>query len=110
MNMHRLTTIILLLFISVQVYAQGLQLVDARCEYKLNPIGIDIVNPRLSWKINSPERKIIQTAYRVIVADDAMKLRKDIGNVWDSKKISSSASIQVEYTGKSLQSAKTYYL
>ena len=25
-------------------------------EYKENPIGIDVVRPRLSWKISSPER------------------------------------------------------
>ncbi len=93
----------------MQAFSQGLQIADVRCENKVNPLGVDITAPRLSWKLNSSERNVNQTAFRILVADDFLKLRKNIGNIWDSKKRNSSSSIQVSFNGKALQSAKTYY-
>ncbi len=40
-----------------------------RCEYRNNPLGIDIVKPRLSWVLNPLDPKargLSQSAYRVI--------------------------------------------
>ena len=37
------------------------------CEYKKNPIGTDVKKPRLSWKIKSDERDLMQKAYQVQV-------------------------------------------
>ena len=34
-------------------YSQSLVISDLTSEYKNNPIGIDITNPRLAWKITS---------------------------------------------------------
>ena len=39
-----------------------------RCEYLVNPLGIDAVRPRLSWIVQSGEREQVQTAYQVLVA------------------------------------------
>jgi predicted rRNA methylase YqxC with S4 and FtsJ domains len=33
-----------------------LEVHNLRCEYKNNPIGIDVRNPRISWVIRSDER------------------------------------------------------
>jgi alpha-L-rhamnosidase len=33
------------------------------CEYLVNPVGIDVVKPRLSWKIVSESKNVLQTAY-----------------------------------------------
>jgi hypothetical protein len=94
---------------TMQAFSQGLLIADVRCESKVNPLGVDIAAPRLSWKIYSSQRNVSQTAYRILVADDVLKLRKNIGTIWDSKKQNSSSSIQVSFNGKTLQSAKTYY-
>src|SRR6185436_3363948 len=51
----------------------------------------------------------LQAAYRILVADDPSLLINETGNIWDSKKINSSSSIQIRYDGKPLQSAKKYY-
>lgn len=75
----------------------------------MNPLGVDNSNPRFSWKIQSSERNTAQLAYRILVADDAIKLKDNLGNIWDSEKVSSSASIQVEFSGKKLESAKRYF-
>jgi hypothetical protein len=89
--------------------SQHLSVTNLRCESTNEPLGIDITNPRLSWELKSDQRNVLQTAYRILVADDSFLLRKGLGNIWDSKKINSSASIQVKYDGKHLRSVKKYY-
>jgi len=91
------------------VFAQDLKLTNLRCEYRINPTGIESLSPRLSWEIQSGGRGVLQTAYRVLVSEDSISLEKNMGTVWDSKKIFSDASIQVAYEGSALSPAKTYY-
>lgn len=80
-----------------------------KCDGRINPLGIEAMNPRLSWVINSNERDTRQSAYQILVADSPKKLKKNIGNIWDSKVVKSDRSIQVEYAGSTLSSEKKYY-
>ena len=48
-----------------------------------------------------------QSAYQVLVASSEALLKQDKGDLWDSKKVASDQSIQVEYAGKALE-ARTY--
>ena len=80
-----------------------------RCEYQTNPIGIDIPRPRLSWQLSSERRGLQQTAYRILVADSQETLDQNLGNIWDSKRVASSASTNVEFAGQPLEVGKTYY-
>ena len=70
-----------------------------RCEYLENPLGIDVLNPRLSWTLSSDERRQKQTAYRVLVASTPEILAEDRGDLWDSGKVSSDQTTHVEYAG-----------
>ena len=81
---------------------------NLRCEYKVDPLGIDIRKPRLSWELVSLERGVLQTSYEIRVAASETELTKG-KLLWDSGKQSSDASIQVEYGGPALQSRKVYY-
>ena len=45
-----------------------------RCEYLLDPLGIDERHPRLSWTIESDRRGARQTAYRILVASSSERL------------------------------------
>jgi alpha-L-rhamnosidase len=65
-----------------------MQPTNLRCEYFVNPIGIDARAPRLSWQIGTPR----QSAYHVIIED-----------LWDSRKVESDRSIHVEYAGPPLR-------
>jgi len=80
-----------------------------KCDGRTNPLGIEAMNPRFSWVINSNERDTRQSAYQILVADSPEKLKKNIGNIWDSKVVKSGRSIQVEYAGLTLSSEKKYY-
>src|SRR6266849_1008920 len=79
---------------------------DLRCEYLINPLGIDVGNPRLSWKLPAEPavRGQRQTAYQILVAASEATLRTDKGDLWDSGKIESDQSIHVVYAGKPLES------
>ena len=82
---------------------------DLRCEFLVNPQGIDIVRPHLSWRLEWPERGQTQTAYRVLVASQLDLLAQDQSDLWDSGKVNSDQSIHVEYAGKELKSEMYCY-
>lgn len=69
------------------------------CEYFTNPLGIDVRQPRLSWKSRSSERNARQTAYQiqVVAADDKETV------LWDTDKVASDQSLHVVYDGAALQ-------
>src|SRR5271157_5714524 len=77
-----------------------------RCEYRVNPLGIDGPAPRLSWIMLSADRGARQTAYRVLVASTAALLAEDRGDLWDSGRVQSDQSNQLEYAGKPLRSSQ----
>jgi alpha-L-rhamnosidase len=86
----------------VGLTAQAVEVKNLRCEYLTDPLGIDVVKPRLSWTLESPERGECQKAYQVRVAASQKDLDAEQGGLWDSGKIESDQSIQVEYAGKPL--------
>jgi len=75
-----------------------------RCEYLLNPLGIDVVKPRLSWIVESDERSQYQNAYRIIVASTKEGLDDNEEILWDTGKIVSDQTTHVIYKGKPLES------
>jgi len=104
---HIITTLIIALS-SVNCFAAiGLQ--KLKCEMLVNPHGIGTTKPRLSWQITSNERNTEQTAYQIIVASTPEKLNAGQGDLWDSHKVLSNASIMVNYAGKPLMSRTACY-
>jgi hypothetical protein len=106
--MKKLVLVATLMF-SLYSFSQELFVVNLKCENKVDPFGIEKLSPSLSWQLKSNHRSVLQTGYRVLVSDDSVLLKKNIGNVWDSKKIASNQSIQVKYKGQKLTSTKMYY-
>ena len=100
---------LLFLLLPFGLFAQSLKVLNLQCEYKTTPLGIESLKPKLSWQIQSDAHSTLQTAYRVLVAGDAAKLKSNIADIWDSGKVSSGASLQVSCNGKPMQAAKTYY-
>ena len=74
------------------------EVANLRCEYRENPLGIDEVQPRLSWVMEKTEaRGQKQTSYQVLMASTPELLGKDKGDLWDSGKVASDQRIRVEY-------------
>lgn len=87
--------------------AQSSPAVDGlRCEYLVNPLGIDVETPRLSWMLAPGPRGREQAAYRILVASSPEKLRKDTGDLWDSGRVASARTAWVPYGGKPLASGE----
>ena len=80
-----------------------------RCEYTINPLGIEVAHPRLSWVLTSPQRGEMQTAYQVLVASSEEKLKAGEGDLWDSGKVTSGQSTQIPYQGQPLSSRQHCY-
>lgn len=73
------------------------------------PVGVSKERLKFSWKLKSQKQDVLQTAYQIIVADDLHKLKSDQGIIWNSGKVISDASIQIDYEGKTLLSVKKYF-
>jgi len=82
---------------------------NLRCEYQVNPLGIDENKPRLSWTLKSNIRGQRQTAYQVIASTSLENVEANRGDQWDSQKVVSSDSIQIIYQGVPLTSVTRYY-
>ncbi len=78
------------------------------CEYKTNPLGIDIAKPRLSWQLLSSDNGVMQTAYEVRVAESPAKLNSG-KLIWTTGKINDSQSVDVIYNGPALSSMQIVY-
>ena len=68
--------------------------VRLRCEYLTDPIGIDIVRPRLSWNCEDGKK---QSAYQIIAKMEGK-------TVWDSGKVNSDQMHLVIWGGEILGS------
>ncbi|MDR1600891.1 MAG: hypothetical protein LBS42_00480, partial [Tannerella sp.] len=79
------------------------------CEYQTNPLGIDIAQPVLGWKLSSGERNQYQTAYELVVALSENDLEQGKNLVWKSGKIVSRQCFNIPYNGKRLRSFTRYY-
>ncbi|HWC96134.1 MAG TPA: family 78 glycoside hydrolase catalytic domain [Candidatus Sulfopaludibacter sp.] len=101
------TVLIVLTFAAAALAASAIQPGNLRCEYRTNPQGIDVTEPRLSWILTgaSPTaRGVRQTAYRILASSSEAGLKSGTGDLWDSGKVTSAQSIQVVYHGKPLNS------
>ncbi|MCX6865574.1 MAG: hypothetical protein NTV46_05035 [Verrucomicrobia bacterium] len=124
-----------MLFLATLAVPHAATVGNPRCEYLVNPLGIDTVKPRFSWEIqvqsgkgtapqsNSGEstettpstkatmtsdipRGVMQTAYQILVASSPELLKNDKGDKWDSGKVDSDQSVNVAYQGKALASCE----
>jgi alpha-L-rhamnosidase len=129
-RINRLTSFIFAALLSLPLATlNAAEVTDLRCEYLKAPLGIDVEKPRLSWKLETGnwkletgnrkpetgslkletgnrklERGIKQTSYQILVASSRDLLAKDQGDLWDSGKVESDQSVNVEYAGKPLTS------
>lgn len=80
-----------------------------QCEYLDNPLGLDAQQPRLSWIDDSHQRAQKQSAYQILVASTAARLKANEGDLWDTGKVFSDQTLQVPYGGPALRSGQRCY-
>ncbi|MDD3108417.1 MAG: family 78 glycoside hydrolase catalytic domain, partial [Alistipes sp.] len=77
-----------------------------RCEYAVNPIGMDIADPQLSWRLESSARDVRQTAYQIVVTRAAEDGSTE--EVWNTGKVTSPLATAIPYAGAALESRGHY--
>ena len=97
---------LLFVTIAIQLPAQ-LSVNNLLCENRINPQGLDILQPRLSWQLQSANRSVLQTAYEIIVSTAAKANKRN--TLWSSGKVLSSQSVHVTYAGKAPEAGVKYY-
>lgn len=76
-----------------------------RTEYLDKPLGIDAEAPRLSWKLHSDKKNVIQKNYRIYAYENPTKQ----GLIWDSGVKESQQSIAVFWKGPKLRSCQRVF-
>lgn len=100
MNKALIVSVILHLVVLSVVAQVNVQ--DLRTEHLTNPIGIDVLQPRFSWQLESGQRNVVQTAYEIEVSGPGKSV------AWKSGKVMSDASVHVAYNGAALQNGTRY--
>jgi alpha-L-rhamnosidase len=108
-------SIVILFSLSIKSFSQvkptvvPLRVDNLICEYKTNPIAIDVAKPRLSWKLITQQRNMKQAAYEIRVGTNAVSLTKGKDLLWTSGKVTSDQSVHVIYGGPALTSRQKCY-
>lgn len=80
----------------------NVEILEMKCEYCVNPLGVDTAHPRFSWNIKAKERGAGQKAYQIQIRDEK-------GNcVWDTGKQIDSETVNISYQGEALKSRTMY--
>ena len=75
---------------------------DLQCEYKKNPMQVDIKNPRFSWKVQAEGYNVIQIKWELDVLEQISKRV-----VWSVSE-ESNRTVHIVYDGEPLQENKKY--
>lgn len=83
-------------------------IVDLQTEHLVNPLGIDAVHPRLSWRIEDGRKGARQTASQIFVDRDSLSVLHGQSKDWQSQKMQTSSQL-ITYKGRPLQPFTKYY-
>lgn len=78
-----------------------LSITELKTEYRENPLGLDIQNPRFFWILNSDKNETMQENYEIQVISPE-------GTVWNSGVVKNDQSVHVQYSGESLKPRTRY--
>ncbi|MBN2293218.1 MAG: family 78 glycoside hydrolase catalytic domain [Pirellulales bacterium] len=89
--------------------SSALTVTETFCEYATNPLGVETQKPRFGWHLKSDKRGQMQSACQILVAGSLEKLDAGIGDKWDSGKLSTEQSVNVDYQGSPPVSGERCY-
>jgi len=89
--------------------AAALKPANLRCEDAVDPLGVDVEHPRLSWTVESEVRGARQTAYEILAVSSADAIARSDGDLWASGKVVSDETLRIPYAGKPLVSSQQVF-
>ncbi len=91
-----------------QPAAQAVGLAQLETNAAEAALGVDTPRPRLTWRLVSDRRGVLQTGYRVVVASRPELAREGKADVWDSGRVESADPFCV-YAGPPLRPRTRYH-
>jgi alpha-L-rhamnosidase len=104
----RLLWSLLMFFPMLLFAAPPCRVINLKCEYLIDPIGVDADQPRFSWQLSDVRQGARQTAYKIYVGTDSAQVANGQGSLWTSSKIESETNL-ARYQGRKLQAFTRYY-
>jgi alpha-L-rhamnosidase len=96
------------LFSGCDKVSEKFQAGNLKCEYMINPLGIDKPFPRFTWQMIDSLNGAEQSAYQIFIGTDSTEVADRNANVWNSGKIKSAKNL-VAYEGSPLKPFTRYY-
>lgn len=75
------------------------------CDHQMNPLAVAAENPLFGWMLaerDESARGVRQSAWRILVSSSPDILARNIGDLWDSGRVASAATLDIAYRGKPL--------
>ncbi len=82
---------------------------NMQCEYLHNPLGIDSVQPELSWVLPWKERDAKQSYYQIEVSSSKNLLNHGRPDLWNTGKKESASTYNITYKGIRLNSDQSCF-
>jgi len=84
--------------------------VDLRCDGSVDPTGLPIGYPELTWTFDDLDsaKGDDQNAYQILIADNLADIQNDVGNLWDTGMVLSGGR-SANPCGVPLQAGTLYY-
>jgi len=111
MNRSRSVIFVWLSLIALNCFGQKSMPTGLLCDLMAHPELAAITNktPDFGWIVNAGIRDDYQTAYQLEVATSSSLLQEDKPDLWNTGKITSAQSINIQYAGKGLEPHKSYW-
>ncbi len=108
MNFRKLIFTNILLGIVFVLQAQ-LTVNSLTADYLASPVGIDNPAPKLSWILQPTQGNTTQASYQLRAALSWSDVTKGRNLIWETKRVPSSQSVHIKYTGEPLKSYQRVY-
>ena len=105
--MKRAFTLLLIMLIASSVLKCQPAITGMYTENLKNPLGIDSMNPRFTWIIESADHDVKQLAYEIRIGKSP--LFEAVDKVWESGRVLSDQSVYIKYGGSELEPSTRYY-
>lgn len=108
MNIKKHLSIVFCFFLVNQILFSQTA-INLKTENLVKPTQLTKPNPLLSWELKLPNKTNKQSGYQIVIASSEANLKKNLGDIWDTKKVISVQNTAIEFKGKTLETNKKYF-
>ena len=77
------------------LWAAKVEVTDLKTEGMFNPLGVNTLQPRLSWKMISTQQNVKLRQYQILAATSLELLNEKQADLWNSGVVTSDAQLNI---------------